>query len=81
MIAALLGAAGAFRISTSSKNWATGIHPARLHLLLDLVRQHTKSGEIQIIATSHSPELLGLEDEGTLESAAIVFAKILVSPR
>ncbi len=71
MIAALLGSQRSdFYFFEELDN---GIHPARLHLLLDLVRQHTKSGEVQIVATSHSPELLGLEDEGTLDSASIVF--------
>jgi predicted ATPase len=71
MIAALLGSQRSdFYFFEELDN---GIHPARLHLLLDLVRQHTKSGEVQIVATSHSPELLGLEDEDTLKHASIVY--------
>ena len=32
-----------------------GIHPSRLNLLIDLIEQQTAKGEIQVIATTHSP--------------------------
>jgi predicted ATPase len=35
-----------------------GIHPTRLHLLLQLIEQQVKQGRSQVIATTHSPLLL-----------------------
>ena len=34
-----------------------GIHPSRLHLLIDLIERQTAKGGIQVITTTHSPEL------------------------
>jgi len=71
MIAALLG-------PESSKVYFfeeldNGIHPARLHLLLNLIEQHVKTNKVQIIATSHSPELLTLLNDQARESASLVY--------
>ncbi|MCA9921245.1 MAG: AAA family ATPase [Anaerolineales bacterium] len=50
-----------------------GIHPSRLHLLLELIEQVTSDGNVQVVATTHSPELLGLVSEQTLEHAALTY--------
>ena len=36
-----------------------GIHPTRLGLLLDLIENQVKNKGIQVVATTHSPQLLG----------------------
>jgi hypothetical protein len=50
-----------------------GIHPTRLYLLLQLIEQHVANGEIQMVATSHSPQLLGFLGEKAKGSAALVY--------
>lgn len=54
-----------------------GIHPARLHLLLDLIEQQTRPQPgrrpIQVVATTHSPHLLRLLQPSTLADAALVY--------
>ena len=35
-----------------------GIHPSRLGLLLDLIETQVKEKGVQVVATTHSPELL-----------------------
>ncbi len=41
-----------------------GIHPSRLHLLIDLIERQTAKAGIQVITTTHSPDLLSmLSDE------------------
>lgn len=35
-----------------------GIHPSRLRLLVELLKQQTRSGRVQVFATSHSPVVL-----------------------
>lgn len=50
-----------------------GIHPGRLHLLLELIEQVTSEGKIQVVATTHSPQLLGLVSEQTLENASLTY--------
>ena len=49
-----------------------GIHPSRLHLLLDLIEQQTAKGEIQVVTTTHSPELLSMISDRTFENASVV---------
>ena len=57
MIAAMLGPKPAkFYFIEELEN---GIHPTRLHLLLQLIEQKVAEGNIQVVATSHSPQLLG----------------------
>ena len=41
-----------------------GIHPTRLGLLLDLIENQVKNKGIQVVATTHSPQLLGHLDSG-----------------
>lgn len=51
-----------------------GLHPTRLHLLLELLDQVTRTREIQIIATSHSPfALQALRPE--VLAQAVVFGR------
>ena len=49
-----------------------GIHPNRVHLLLELLQQSTKEGSTQVIATTHSPALLNFLRGKTLDDALVV---------
>lgn len=49
-----------------------GLHPSRLHLLIDLIERVTADGSKQVIATTHSPQVLSLVNESSFESAAVV---------
>jgi len=71
MIAAMLGTRPAkFYFFEELEN---GIHPTRLNLLLQLVEQKVAGGEVQVVATSHSPQLLAFLSEKARESAALVY--------
>ena len=50
-----------------------GIHPARLHLLLDLIERQTAKGKIQVVATTHSPDVLNLINDTTFEDSVVVY--------
>ncbi|NJM48748.1 MAG: AAA family ATPase [Alkalinema sp. RU_4_3] len=50
-----------------------GIHPTRLHLVLQLIEQQVKQQNIQTIATTHSPNLLLHLDRQTLENVSLVY--------
>lgn len=50
-----------------------GIHPTRLALLLQLIEQQVRSQDIQFVATTHSPQLLGLVSAQTLPHASLVY--------
>ena len=50
----------------------TGIHPSRLHLLVDLIEQQTSKRGIQVIATTHSPALLTIIGDSTFENTSVV---------
>ena len=50
-----------------------GIHPTRLHLLLDLIERQTAKGKIQVIATTHSPDVLNLIKDMTFENTSVVY--------
>jgi len=49
-----------------------GIHPNRLHLLVNLITTRTQETGIQVVATTHSPAMLDYLDSGTLENAALI---------
>ena len=70
MLAALLGPdpAGLYFIEEIEN----GIHPSRLHLLLDLIERQTAKGKIQVVATTHSPALLTVMSDRTFENASVV---------
>ena len=50
-----------------------GIHPTRLGLLVELIESQTKRRGIQVIATSHSPQLLQFLSEESIEHASLVY--------
>lgn len=71
MIAALLGPEPAkFYFIEEIEN---GIHPTRIHLLMDLLEQRVKDGDIQVIATTHSPQLLRMASPETRQAASLVY--------
>ena len=49
-----------------------GIHPSRLHLLIDLIERQTAKGQTQVIATTHSPDLLTMIGDTTFENTSVV---------
>lgn len=50
-----------------------GIHPTRLHLLVQLIERAVKAGKTQVIATTHSPYLLGMLSEASMNDALLVY--------
>jgi predicted ATPase len=52
-----------------------GLHPSRLRLLLDLLRERTRNGDLQVIATTHSPVLVSLLDDDTLAHTSLFFRR------
>ena len=50
-----------------------GIHPNRAHLLINLLRNATRKGGIQVAGTTHSPALLNFLDEASLHDASLVY--------
>lgn len=50
-----------------------GIHPTRLYLLLQLIEQRVARGDVQVVATTHSPQLLGFLSDESRQSAALVY--------
>ena len=50
----------------------TGIHPARLWLLLRLIEKQTAKGGTQVITTSHSPDMLTFAGDTTFENISVV---------
>jgi predicted ATPase len=71
MIAAVLGPdAAKFYFLEEIDN---GIHPTRLHLLLQLIEQNASQGKVQVVATSHSPQFLAMLSQSAREHAALVY--------
>jgi predicted ATPase len=52
-----------------------GLHPARLHVLVEFLEALAREGRIQIIATTHSPAMLQAVSRATLLSA-VVFGRV-----
>ena len=50
-----------------------GIHPTRLHLLIDLIEKQTAKNGIQVITTTHSPDVLNLINDKTFENTSVVY--------
>ena len=50
----------------------TGIHPSRLWLLLNLIEKQTAKGDVQLVATSHSPDMLTFANDTTFENTSVV---------
>jgi hypothetical protein len=44
-----------------------------LRLLLDLIERQTEKGNIQVVTTTHSPDLLSMVSDSTFESTSVVF--------
>ena len=71
VIAALLGPHPAqFYFIEELEN---GIHPTWLHLLLELIEHAVSDRAIQVVATSHSPLLLGFLSEQSRADAALLY--------
>lgn len=71
MIAALLGPESArFYFFEELDN---GIHPTRLHLLLQLIEQQANKGKVQVVATTHSSALLRLLSPQSLEYVSVIY--------
>jgi predicted ATPase len=52
-----------------------GLHPTRLHLLLDVIEQATRALGCQVIATTHNPQLLAFLSEKAREDAVLLFRR------
>jgi predicted ATPase len=50
-----------------------GIHPTRLYLLLEVIEHEVSKGSVQVVATTHSPQLLGFLSEKSLGDAALIY--------
>ena len=50
-----------------------GIHPSRMHLLLNFIEGLTAKGTVRVVTTTHSPELLALVNDRTFDSTSIVY--------
>ncbi|MCP4108034.1 MAG: AAA family ATPase [Desulfobacteraceae bacterium] len=71
MIAALFGPeTSQFYFFEEMEN---GLHPARLHLLLQLMERKASEGKIQIVATTHSPQLLRFLDKNTHKHTSLLY--------
>jgi predicted ATPase len=51
----------------------TGIHPARLYLLLQLLEWRAFQGGVQILGMTHSPQVLRLLSEEALEYVSLIY--------
>ena len=49
-----------------------GIHPSRLRLLIDLLETQTEKGGMQVVTTSHSPDLLSMVNDRTFGNMSVV---------
>jgi len=70
MLAALLGnnPAGLYVFEELDN----GIHPSRLRLLIDLIEGQTAKGGVQVLTTTHSPELLSMVGDETFASTSLI---------
>jgi predicted ATPase len=50
-----------------------GIHPTRLHLLVDLIEKQVRRSDLQIVATTHSPQLLRLVNTANFKNSSIIY--------
>ena len=51
----------------------TGLHPARLSLLTDLIETQTKRRGFQVITTTHSPALLEVLNDESFDNTLVVY--------
>ena len=52
-----------------------GLHPTRLHLLLDVIEQATRNLGCQVIATTHNPQLLAYLSPKAREDAVLLYRR------
>ena len=69
MLAALLGERPRLCVFEEIDN---GIHPSRLHLLVELIEEQTRKGDLQVVTTTHSPDLLATIGDETFQSTSVV---------
>ena len=50
----------------------SGIHPSRLHLLVELIESEVRKGDMQVVTTTHSPDLLACMSDETFKSTSVV---------
>ena len=50
----------------------SGIHPARLWLLIELIERQAEKRGMQVVTTTHSPEALAMMSDSTFENASVV---------
>lgn len=70
MLAALLGAKPARLYFFEEID--NGIHPSRLRLLAELIERCTATNGVQVVATTHSPDLLSMIGDETFENTSVV---------
>ena len=71
VLAAMLGPSPAsFYLIEELEN---GLHPARVYLLLDLIERRAKEGKVQVMGTTHSPQLLRFLNEQSREDAWLLY--------
>lgn len=70
MLAALLGTnpAGMYVFEEIDN----GIHPSRLRLLIDLIESQTSKGRVQVLTTTHSPDLLSMVSDETFKHTSVI---------
>jgi predicted ATPase len=71
MAAALMGAkrGGVFFFEELDN----GLHPSRMKLLIDLIEQEVVARGIQVVTTTHSPDLLNLVGDETFDHTSVVY--------
>ena len=71
MLAALLGPSpiGTLYVFEEIDN---GIHPSRLRLLIDLIESQTRQLRVQVLTTTHSPDLLSMVSDFTFKHTSVV---------
>ena len=69
LLAALLGEGPRLCVFEEIDN---GIHPSRLHLLVELIEEQTRKGDLQVVTTTHSPDLLATIGDETFQSTSVV---------
>jgi len=52
-----------------------GLHPTRLHLLLDVIEQATRDLGCQVVATTHNPQLLTYLSKEAREDAVLIYRR------
>ncbi|KMO19592.1 AAA family ATPase [Methylobacterium platani] len=51
----------------------TGLHPSRMRVLIDLIERRVAESTLQVVTTTHSPDLLTLVGDKTFESTSVVY--------